>query len=337
MPLVTKDYSVADDTFSGVIYLTKLEEQIRASDIVVSLDGSYMDSPSTTEPRLHIVFKGALSPADEGILAAIVADPSVAIPSINPTTKDGKPIFHLDAPEEDDGKPVVVMTPGPRGYRTFFTSRGDDPAPTPPASGRGEGPEIGLDIPSTDSFPKDYSAEWSYSEVSYAHDGQLCWKDPANFGRKDHFSLSVKGQATAPTVNGTNTGNCNLVNVGGVYNVIVPAAGDGTHDVDLATACPVPTGKAKNGFWDVDKETGAITPSATPGASKWLLLDIPFQSYFLRCVSMIHPMGVFDIDTYMAEWISERWTWQLDVHKETAPAADAEVAGWLYVFREHTT
>lgn len=319
------------DFLNDEVDLDSLDSEIRASAIITALDKIETDE---TTALCDIWFKDALSAGDNTVLDGIVAaHDGVAIP--DPLTPGGVPLVHIDAPEEDDGKPVVVMTPGPRAYRTFFSGSGDDPSPTPPESGRGSGPTIGLDIPSTDTFPKDYFVEWGYNEPVYVHDGQLCWNPAVEFGRQDHFSLSVKGLATVTTPNGTTTGNCNLVAAGG-YNVIVPAAGDGTHDVVLADAVPVPTGLATNGYWDVDKRTGDVTPSLTPGAAKWLLLDIAFQSYFLRRVPLLHSLGLFDIDTYMAEWISVKWTWRMDVHKEAGPSVDCEVAGWIYVFREFT-
>ena len=329
MAETTYTYSISVDFPNQTVDAGRLHSEIQSSAILTALDGV-----STKGGDCDVLFKDALSTGDSTVLDGLVAVHD-GVPLPDPTTVDGKPIVHLDAPEEDDGKPRFVMTPGPSGYRTFFTGRGDNPSPTPPDSGRGTGPEIGLDIPAADSFPKDYFVEWSYSEVTFVHDGYVGWRNPAHFSRKDYFSLSVNGDATVTVVNGTNTGNCNLVDVGG-YNVVVPAAGNGTHDVDLAAACPVPTGKAKNGYWDVDKETGVITVSATPGSSKWILLDVPFQSFFLRCIPMVDWTGRFEIDTYMADWISPKWTWRLDVHKEVAPAADAEVAGWMYPFREKT-
>ena len=100
----------------------------------------------------------------------------------------------------------------------------------------------------------------------------------------DRMSTSVIADATPVTVNGSNLGNCNLIDVSGgydIYHLIVPANGDGTHDVDLVTpinsnlsgpspifvseAVPVPAfgmdGVTLEGFWDWAELTGEITPS----------------------------------------------------------------------------
>lgn len=237
-----------------------------------------------------------------------------------------------------NGEPVVVVTPGPQGYRTFFTSRGDDTEAEPPESGRGNGDPASLTVLASDTFPKTYTAQWSYMEPVHVHDGQLTWGDPVEFGREDYFSIAVIGPAsTVEVASPANTGDVNLVAMAG-YNAIVPApAGDGTHT--LLTKSPVPCGLDDNGYWDCDLKTGAITPApvAELGKAEWHLLDVPFKSYFVRNVSMNNPLGVFDIDTYMAEWVSPDWTWELEVIKKTAPSNDVDVAAWVYLFRENST
>lgn len=108
-------------------------------------------------------------------------------------------------------------------------------------------------------------------------------------------------------------------------------------DIDLATAVPAPSGLDQNGYWDVDERTGAVAPSPKPGNAWWHLLDVELKSYFIRCIPLNNPMGVYDVDVYKTEWVSERWTWRMEAHKEAAPAADATLAGWLLIFREHAT
>jgi hypothetical protein len=99
--------------------------------------------------------------------------------------------------------------------------------------------------------------------------------------RDDYISFNIVAPATAVTpVNGT--GNANLYPIGPGKNLIVPAAGDGYHNVDLTTplnvnvagqqgqptlitaATPIPAfneNGTKYGFWDWDRITGAITPN----------------------------------------------------------------------------
>lgn len=113
----------------------------------------------------------------------------------------------------------------------------------------------------------------------------------------DRFTADVYAEATPVTVNNTNTGNCNLVPIGVGANIIVPAMGDGTHDIDLdapenanvagdptnplspvfiSRASPVPSRAEDNtptGYWDWSRQTGGITPA--PGTGTYNLFDFP--------------------------------------------------------------
>lgn len=339
----TYTYSVADDTANGAVADKKLHDEVAvatvapmggSADIDKALNGVSIDGDD-----IHIEFVAEPSAESktnlDGIVAAHDGVPYPANP-LPPVAPSGAPLMKLDAPEEADGKPVMVMSPAPEGLLTFFTGRGDDSSPTPPASGRGTGDPIRVSIGSGETFPGDFTGEWKYNEPTWVHDGQLNW-NPNEFDHDDHFSLSVKIPATTVTPNGSTEGNCNLVATGLGYNMIVPAAGDGTHDVDLETVSPVPNGMDPNGYWDVDEVTGAVTPAANPGSANWYLLDVEVKSYFIRCVPMGHSLGVYDVDVYKTEWVSERWTWALDVHKESAPSEDTALSGWLMLYREKTT
>lgn len=89
------------------------------------------------------------------------------------------------------------------------------------------------------------------------------------------YTLKVTIPGT-PTVPAGGTGNADTINLPGPgFRMIIPAPGTGPRNVDLATAYPVPAGG--DGYWDVDPDTGEITPSATPGAADWHLLTIPVE------------------------------------------------------------
>jgi len=47
--------------------------------------------------------------------------------------------------------------------------------------------------------------------------------------------------------------------------------------------------------------------------------------------------GVFEIDTYKAEWISPAWKARLSVQRNTTGAGTFKTAGWLMLFRENST
>jgi hypothetical protein len=93
----------------------------------------------------------------------------------------------------------------------------------------------------------------------------------------------VIAPATPVTASGGgNTGNCNLVDPGvGAAILIVPAAGNGTHNVDLSTAIPVPAlGAGYYSCTDPDFGLGVITAGA-PGTSAYNLFTvaIPLTKY----------------------------------------------------------
>lgn len=328
----TYSYAVASDFPNHAVDAGRLHEEVSDSAIVTALVGVGVKGDSC-----DVTFKAALSAGDKTLLDGIVAVHTGA-PQLDPTTLDGKPVIHIDAPlDGPDQKPVFVLSPAPEGWMTYFVGRGDDAGATPPASGRGTGDPIRIEFLASDTYPKDESAEWSYIEPTYVHDGQLTWKNPDDFDANDHFSLCVRIPANTPTANGSNAGNCNVVPTGLGYSVIVPAAGDGAYDIDLSTAVPAPAGLDQNGYWDVNERTGTVSPSKKPGNSWWHLLDVEVKSYFIRSIPLNHPVGVYDVDVYKTEWVSERWFWRMEAHKENAPSEDANLAGWLLIFRENAT
>jgi hypothetical protein len=238
----------------------------------------------------------------------------------------------VDAPRQRDNRPVVVNSPGPEGWNLFFTGAGDDPSPTAPESGRGTGQKIRLSFAGAMAETK--QIEFGFAEPVELHDGQLIFKPVDNWGFDDRWSFSVRMPPTqTAAASPPGSGNCNRVPTGLGYDVILPAAGDGADQVDLATAVPVPS--SGDGFWDVDQDTGEVAPAALPGAAGWHLITAEVRSYFMRNMPLGHPMGVIDIDTYKAEWVSERWRFVLSVSK--AGLAIGEVGGWVMVYRRQTT
>ncbi len=231
------------------------------------------------------------------------------------------------SPVEEDGKPTVVISPAQTGWGTWFTSHGDDLSPTPPASGRGDGAKIEVAFAIAET--KETVFQWS--EPVQIHDGELNW-DPADWDHNDEVSFSLKMPASVATAN-AGAGNCNLVNLGG-YNLIVPAAGDGSHDVDLAQVVPL-LSRSSTGYWDADRSTGAVAPSATPGAAGFNLLDIPIESFLIKNLSLGNPLGQFSIDAYKAEWISDRAQGCLKVVRSSTGAGT--LSAWVMCFRESTS
>lgn len=235
-------------------------------------------------------------------------------------------------PRKRDGKPVSIMTPSSIGWNTWFTGAGDDPSPVPPNSGRGDGTKLRL----TFMGPGVQEVEMQMSEIVEIHDGQLFYTPAADWSPDDRWDFFVRIPATTTTPNGGGTGNCNLVPQAG-YNVIVPAAGNGAYDVDLATACPVPSDGMNTGYWDCDYKSGETTPSAAPGTAEYHLFDLQIESFFMRNMPAGNPLGIFDIDTYDAEWIHHSWKLVMRMDRISTGVGPYEISVWLMLFRVNTT
>lgn len=240
-------YSIENDFPNHKVAPDRLEQQIESSSITTAL--AYI---STLGDDCNIWFKAALSAEDEATLDGIVAThsgeplPSGAIPvelAGVPTTSDNKPIF------------LPNLFPGPDTL--YLTGSADNLADKT----RGDGPAFVVES----SAVEDKVLEFGFLDAIYLAGGTV---NASGGDANDWISLSLHAPATAVTPNGTNTGNCALVEIipgSGLY-MIVPRAGDGTHDVDLTTAVPVPSGideSAPAGFWEWSNPatgSGVITP-----------------------------------------------------------------------------
>jgi hypothetical protein len=78
-----------------------------------------------------------------------------------------------------------------------------------------------------------------------------------------------------------------------------------------------------------------VSPAAEPGAADYQLYDIEIQAYFMRNMPMGNPLGVFNVEAYRSEWISDRWKFRMTVRRVSTTAA--KCCAWVFVFREKTT
>jgi hypothetical protein len=229
---------------------------------------------------------------------------------------------------ERDGKIIVTPFPASEGYKTWFTGAGDQLSPLV----RGGGQRIKLAWDAAEPRGAK-SIDLRFAEPVEMHDGGAHYVPVVNWGVDDLMTVKVVLPATVTTASGA--GNCNKVPSGLGYDIVVPAPGNGGFNVDLAVdAVPVPA-KAKDGFWDVDYNTGIIKPSVTPGAAGYHLLALEVTATFLRNVPLGHSLGEYNIDAYKVEYIHPRWLIRITVDKQSAGAGD--FAGWLLMFRENLT
>lgn len=230
----------------------------------------------------------------------------------------------IDAPQEEDGRPVFVMSPARNGWRTWFHGAGDNLV----SGSRGNGQRMRLTL--TGSGHYDY-IDVQYTEPVEVHDGQAYYTPVDNWSMDDVLEMSIIMPPTTISLN-MGFGNCITSSVGGLYDVYLPYT-SGTHDIDLLDAVPVPA-EANDGYWDVDNETGIVS-AAVWGSGSHNLISVPVEVYFIRNFPMGHPLGVLDVDTYKTEWIHNNWTLRIHVTKNSS--GSGEFAAWLLGFRKYST
>ncbi len=231
----------------------------------------------------------------------------------------------VDSKLERDGRSVIAVAPNPEGWKSYYSGAGDTTSGARVLGG-------GQRILETFAGPDTKTITIQYREPVELHDGEAFWRPLDAWDVEDYFDLYVSIPATPATANGSNTGNANKVALGGGAHMFVPAAGNGAWNIDLATAVPVPS-ETKQGYFDVNRDTGAVSVSSLLGHADWMLFDFPLTIYFLRKISMGSPLGVFDVDAYKTQWISERWQIKIEITKVTTGAG--KFGGWLLAYRRN--
>ncbi len=300
-----------------------LTQEVEAAALGATLLGiTSLENEGTLE------FDGDLTSEAQAVLAAVVAAHK-GIPLPPPARS-----VVLDSPKTDDGKPVFDIYPGTAGFYTWITGHGDDPNPTPPATGRGTGTPLILEF-TAEEIPATKSLEFQFNDPVEIHDGQIVWRDPANWSHLDSFSVGFKVPASVAVPNATGTGNCNKMPVGPGINAIIPANGDGAYDISPEGRHPVEDRQKQGAFWDNDYATGAVTPHPVPGRGKYNLFDVDLSGWLVRNIHTTHPKGVFDIDVYKVEYFHPSWRLFWEARKET-PGAGV-LGAWIFCFRRITT
>lgn len=214
------------------------------------------------------------------------------------------------SPRTSDGKPIYLPNLFPGGVTLYISGSGD-------GAGYGNGNNLQVSRDTAGSS----TVEFGFNDWVYIAGGGCQWKDAA-IG--DYLSLEAFAPASTVTPNGGGTGNCNLVDPGlGAAVLIVPAAGNGAYDVDLANAVPIPafdeeTGAAA-GYWDwsePDTGKGSITPSA--GGSKWHLFAVSIDLGRFVNRYLILGAGAMDITVpaIKPKKILPHWRFRFIVHNE---------------------
>lgn len=225
----------------------------------------------------------------------LVADEDEAIarivglsPSIEPHTSDGR---------------VIVLQSRYRGDVDPYFAGCDD-----------TGALFQLNWTSPPTEAEDKNVEWSFADWVYVSKGTVRYDDA---GPGDYFAFKVYAPASVVTAN-AGSGNCNLVATGLGFNMIVPAAGDGSHDI--TTPIPVPA-SAADGYWEwdlPDTGLGNVTASASPGKAQYNLFDAPLD--LVRWIRKL-PITGEGLEHLHPETKARRvlphWKFRVDLHNES--------------------
>jgi len=213
-------------------------------------------------------------------------------------------------PKGTDGTPATLPCLFPTGVYLYLAGSGDSDV------ARGAGTPFAL---SSDAVG-DTTLEWSYLDWVLIAGGGMSFKG-AEAG--DYATMEVYAPATPVVPNAGGTGNCNLVDPGvGAAILIVPAAGNGAFDVDLAAAVPVPawnpvTGVC-SGFFEWDKpNTGKGTISiGVPQASHFNLfaIDIPLIRFANKLPLLGEGVLDFNIPAVEPKVIMPHWKGKVTLH-----------------------
>lgn len=229
------------------------------------------------------------------------------------------------SPQTSDGKNIVLPNLFPGGVTLYYAGCGDDVS-TPAVPVRGGGTLFAL----SRSSNGDSALEWQFGDWIYVSGGLLVWKN-ALVG--DYISMEVFAPATAVTNRAGNDGNCNIVTVGGVP-FIVPAAGNGAKQVDLAAAVPIPSDDSEDGigsgYWSWDKpDTLRGTIAAQAEGDYHLINAEVILARFVAKVPMVESGQInYSVPAIKPKRILPQWKWRVTMHAEGSHALAALNVAW---------
>lgn len=213
-------------------------------------------------------------------------------------------------PRSPDGRSILMFTRFREDVDPYFPGAGDGP------EGIGTGPDFIVGWDADPGEASDLYVTWVFNDWVDVSSGGFTWK---GCEAQDWFTMRIYAPASVTTVaDPPNTGNVNLVDVGG-FNIIIPAAGNGTHNIEEAGKVPV-TSLEDTGYWKwdyPDTGKGTVAPSESPGKAHFNLFDVDLDLvYWLR---RFHLLGdghhLLNPET-KARSILPHWKWELQFHTE---------------------
>jgi hypothetical protein len=218
----------------------------------------------------------------------------------------------ISEPVASDGKPFVLPNIFPGDVILNFAGRAD-----------GGGIRYNGDMFEAEKVGAgDTYRSFSFQDGVFLTGGLVSW---ANGGYQCTATLDLYSSAsTVEDPETPGTGDCNLVATGLGFNMIVPAAGDGSKN--LVTFAPIPAEddetSEKNGYWEyTDPWVGAGEISAgVPGASKFNLFDAAIKLSHFCDAHLLPESGKqeLNIQNVKPKWILPQWYFYLTLHNANA-------------------
>jgi hypothetical protein len=211
-----------------------------------------------------------------------------------------------------DGRSLIASFPATLATQMQFCGDGDV----------GGSIEFDFLVPETQTKDVSFAVPIEVGDGSAKYSGSWTPKDKLSFGV---FIAANPGTSTP------GTGNANVVSTS-MGDILVPAAGDGSHTIDLAAAHPtvLNVDAETTGFWWVDKVAGTITPAPGQNGNAHLLVA-EFEGWLVRSAPLGAPAGTWEIDTYRSEYVHQNNKLRAKVVKVSAGAGI--LGGQLTIYR----
>ena len=241
--------------------LPRFTKEIRESAIPIALDTVVIEDGDCV-----VTFKNDLTDEEVLLLEALVFAHSGAPLPASPTQ-----VQLTGIPIQSDGSPYFSPCMFPTGVYLYITGADDSEVPF-----KAESEAAG-----------DVSQDFSFNDWVLIAGGGMIFQGAA-IG--DSATVVVFCPATPVVLNPSNTGNCNVVS-----GVIVPAAGNGAYDVNLANVNPVLT-PLHDGYWDWNfpiTGKGTVVPGV-PGAAGAHLIAADYS--LIRFVNKAPMLGSGSLD-----------------------------------------
>jgi len=184
-----------------------------------------------------------------------------------------------------------------------------------------------------DDPDNDVDLEFAFIDAVYVTSG-VGLIENAKLG--DYIDFQVHAASSTVTENGGGTGNCNSVPTGLGFNIIVPAPGNGGHDIDLVDDANIVLAPDNDGWWDWDFPhigRGTVTPNyEQKGHYNLFPVGMNLASFATKVPLLGSNVLNFGIQNVRAKMIPPHWHWHVTLHSHTADNM-TQVAFFLNVGR----